>query len=97
MEISKTYLRRRVRRRVRALKGFYIHLLAYSLVNGYLIISGLFEQPVDLSGLWVASGWGIGIAAHAFSVFGTPFLSRWEERKTEELLDRERKKKQGRG
>jgi two-component system, LytTR family, sensor kinase len=46
---------------------------------------------------WVAFpaiGWGIGLAAHAISVFFEDglFGPDWEERKTRELLEREQHK-----
>lgn len=97
MVSSDALLRRRARRRVKALKGLYIHLSAYVLVNIYLIVSRLVTEPHDLSVLWVTAGWGIGVAAHAFAVFGTPLTSRWEERKVNELVDREKRKRPDRG
>ncbi|VAW22464.1 hypothetical protein MNBD_BACTEROID04-389, partial [hydrothermal vent metagenome] len=34
--------------------------------------------------------WGIGLAFHAFSVFGMDFIlgKKWEERKIEEIINR---------
>lgn len=95
MTTDEAALRRQARRRVKAMKGFYLHLTAYLLVNGYLIATRLVGAPPDLSVLWVTGGWGIGVAAHALGVFGTPFafVSRWEERKINELVERERRKR----
>jgi hypothetical protein len=36
-------------------------------------------------------GWGIGIIFHAFGVFG--YGKSWEERKIQEIMDRENKNK----
>jgi hypothetical protein len=97
MATSEVLLRRRARRRVKAMKGFFIHLSAYLLVNGFLIADRLLASPPDLSVLWITGGWGIGLAAHAFGVYGPPFrvhlLRDWEERKVNELVDREKSKR----
>jgi hypothetical protein len=34
-----------------------------------------------------AGGWGFGVAMHAFKVFG--YGSRWEDRKIQEIMNRE--------
>lgn len=74
------------RRRVAAIKGFYAHLAVFVLV-----LAGLFFLNAFSGGawwvLWVLFGWGIGVAAHAFGVFGrTPqMVADWEARKVEEL------------
>jgi len=78
------------RQRVARIKGFYIHLTVYLLVNALLIAINL----VTAHGVyWLYAplvGWGIGLAAHAIAVFGFGgFLGRdWEERKIKELMAR---------
>jgi hypothetical protein len=81
----------RARRRVEALRGFYIHLGVYVLVNSGLVILNLVTSPDQLWFYWPLLGWGIGLAAHAFTVFGSErwFGPEWEERKIQELLDKE--------
>jgi uncharacterized membrane protein len=78
-------------RRVRRLRGFYIHLLVYVVVNlGLLGLNLVTGRPLWF--FWATGGWGIGLLAHALSVAGWRFLGReWEERKIRELLDREKK------
>ena len=66
----------RARRRVAAIKGFYVHLLVFALV-----LAGLFAINAVSGGpwwvLWVLFGWGIGVVAHGLAVFGrTPPGSR---------------------
>lgn len=81
----------RARRRVKELKGFYIHAATFVLVN-----IGLFAINIFTGGpmwfFWPLLGWGIGLGAHALNVFGiSGSLGRdWEERKTREFMDRER-------
>jgi hypothetical protein len=78
----------RARRRLEALKGFYIHAFVFAIV-----LAGLFIVNLAAGGpwwvLWVLLGWGIGILAHAVTVFGrTPkAIADWEERKLRQLMD----------
>ncbi|MBO0763647.1 MAG: 2TM domain-containing protein [Hyphomicrobiaceae bacterium] len=78
----------RARRRVAALKGFYIHLFVSALV-----LAGLAAVNVATGGpwwvLWVLLGWGIGVLAHALTVFGqtSRAIAAWEERKMREFME----------
>jgi len=80
----------RARKRVRQLRGFYVHLTVYLLVNTFLLIINLLTSPGTLWFYWPLLGWGIGIVAHAASVFGTgKFLGKeWEEQKIKELMSK---------
>ena len=83
-----------VRRRVHRLREFYVHMAVYVAVIGGLAI---FNWVVSPDFWWVAFpaiGWGIGLAAHAISVFFEDglFGPDWEERKMRELLEREQHK-----
>ena len=65
------------------LTGFYIHLAAYLAVIFLLfVINFVFDDAWWVQ--WVAAGWGIGIAAHAFAVFweGSFGMSDWQRRRT---------------
>jgi fatty acid desaturase len=78
----------RARRRVEALKGFYIHLFVFVLVLAALtIINAAAGGPWWV--LWVLLGWGIGMLAHGLTVFGqsSRVIADWEERKLRQLLD----------
>jgi len=81
--------RKQARRTVRRLKGFYIHLGVYVLINAMLVLINLTMSPNVLWFYWPLGGWGIGLAAHALSVyvFGSMFGSDWEERKINELIN----------
>lgn len=83
---------RKAKERVRALSGFYVHLINFVWVNILLAIINVVASPDQLWFFWPLLGWGIGIAAHAVSVFGfgrnLGFLGKdWEERKLKELVE----------
>ena len=80
--------------RVKKLKGLYIHAVVYVLVNLFIIAgnvqSGLLLT--DMKNYWTSIFWGIGLLAHATSVFlPSVFFGRnWEERKIRELMEKQR-------
>ena len=80
--------RERAQERVAEVKGFLTHA---AIFIGVVVL--LFAVNATGDGgwwvQWVFLGWGIGVAAHAFAVFGrTPrFITRWEERKTKEYMN----------
>lgn len=88
-------------KRVKDIKGFYGHLVAYLLINGMII---LFFSDIDLSngvhieisGYHTALFWGIGLLAHGLSVFGSGLFlgKKWEERKVKELMEKEKEEQQ---
>lgn len=88
-------------KRVKRIKGFYIHALVYLLVNAFILISILKEVPMGNEVFWkwetwsTALFWGIGLVAHGLSVFGRNifFGSDWEERKIKELMDQDKNNK----
>ena len=75
---------------VRKLKGFYLHLAQYVVVIAALCAINLLTTPHRLWFYWPALGWGIGILAHAATIFGwLPFLGGdWEKRQVEKRLGR---------
>jgi hypothetical protein len=78
----------RARRRVVALKGFYIHLLVFALVVAVLAVVNLATgRPWWV--LWVVLGWGIGVLVHALTVFGqtSRAIAAWENRKMREFME----------
>jgi 2TM domain len=86
---------RRARHRVAALRGFYIHLTVFLLVNALLFVINIVTSPGTWWFYWVLFGWGIGLLAHAAAVFGFGnggWLGRdWEERKVREYMERDSK------
>jgi len=80
-------------RKVRRIKGLYIHASVYCIVNvGLFLINFFTGRPWWF--IWPALGWGVGLAFHALGVHGTEaFFGRgWEERKVRELMERERER-----
>lgn len=82
---------KRVRRRVKELKGFYSHLIVYLVVNIFLAVINFIVSPDRLWFYWVAFGWGIGVIINAVSVFGVGgfFGHEWEEKKIKELIEKD--------
>ena len=90
----------RVKKRIEDLKGFYIHLAVYIIVNIFISGVQIIEKATneesiseifsnfDVYGVWIF--WGIGIAFHTLKVFGFDFFlgKDWEERKIKEFMDK---------
>jgi hypothetical protein len=77
------------RRRVAEIEGFYVHLAAYAgIVLLLTVLNVASGDPWWVQ--WVFFGWGIGVLAHAFAVFGKKpqFIVNWERRKFRELVRR---------
>lgn len=80
---------RRARAQLAAIKGFYVHLAIFVLVNALLVAIN-----VTAGAPWWAQypllGWGAGVLGHALAVFagGSPTVARWEERKLARIKQR---------
>lgn len=81
-------IEKEVRERVEELKGFYIHLGVYVLINVFLVILNLLTSPEYFWAIWPMLGWGIGVGSHAIALFGIGGIGgqAWEERKVRELM-----------
>lgn len=89
----------RARSKVYKIKKFYKHLGAYIIVNTLLKVlkfvrnfdngEDFFDMILDFNfgNLWFF--WGIGLAFHAFSVFGTDYFfgKNWEENKINKIME----------
>ena len=77
------------RRHVHKVRGVYTHFLVYVLVNAGLYTFNMVSSPGRIWFGWATFGWGIGLVAHAVSVFACRgFLgTKWEERKIREYLE----------
>lgn len=95
----------RAKKRVKAIKGFYVHFIVYVLVNIFLsgvIIFGLLQSDYNLIDAFSNFGvystwvfWGIGMFFHWLGVFGFKSLglgTDWEEKKIKELMEKEDEK-----
>jgi len=88
----------KAKKKVKAIKGFYVHLSVYLIVNAFLILSrtfsgGGFEDLWEWQTYNTAIFWGIGVLFHAFNVFGMGFLlgKDWEDRKIKEYMDKDKR------
>jgi hypothetical protein len=88
-------------KRVKRIKGFYVHAMVYVLVNAFIIASSFNRSTLgtEIFFRWetfsTALFWGIGLVAHGMSVFGRDlfFGADWEERKIKELMDKDKSQK----
>ena len=83
------------KRRVEKLRGFYIHLVVYVLVNAFLFLLNITMSPDVLWFYWPLLGWGIAIVGHAISVFwgfDGPIGADWEAKKAGEIMEKENKR-----
>ena len=83
-------------KRVKKIKGFYTHLIVYIVINIFIIIVNIQDLKVGESyfrkeNFFTAFLWGIGLLIHALSTFlPTWFLgNNWEEKKIQEIMDKE--------
>ncbi len=87
---------------VKKLKGFYVHVVVYILVNVFIsfakILHNIYKNgaafkeafwDIDTFVVWIF--WGIGLAIHGFNVLGFPFLfgKDWENRKIQKIIEKE--------
>jgi hypothetical protein len=94
----------RAKKRVKDIKGFYIHLIVYIVINIFIsgvILYGLiksgdnFEDAISnfaVYATWIF--WGIGMFFHWLAVFGFKRLGLgkdWEERKIKEMMEKDDK------
>jgi hypothetical protein len=89
----------RAKKRVKAIKGFYIHLIVYILVNIFIsgiIIFGLMKSGDSFEDAFSHFGvystwffWGIGMFFHWLGVFGSTvfFGQNWEKKQLEKYMD----------
>jgi hypothetical protein len=97
MEIDEK--RKQAKKRVEEIKGFYIHLTVYIVVNLFIVLSIVFNQYADGEPLlgWpmlvTPLFWGIGLGIHAANVFGFGMVlgKNWEERMIRKYMEEDRK------
>jgi hypothetical protein len=105
-EMNKTDKMIRAKKLVEELKGFYIHLLMYILVNIFIstvtIIAkvnegeSLGEAFFSFGSFTTATFWGIGLAFHAAKVYNfSPFFSKnWEENQIQKYIEKEKQEEE---
>ncbi len=83
------------KKRVDDIKGFYVHILIYLVVNFMLFVINIVTSPGTYWFYWPLIGWGIGIVIHGLSVFVFEgiFGREWEERKIRDFMEKEQQGK----
>lgn len=87
-------------KKVKAIRGFYIHLAAFIIISiAMAIVTALYINPYNRElFIWlvlsVFISWLVGIIIHSVCVFGSRiiFSKNWEERKLEEFIEEENDK-----
>tara|TARA_R110002051_G_scaffold235020_1_gene296493 strand:- start:4102 stop:4431 length:330 start_codon:yes stop_codon:yes gene_type:complete len=101
MENNSFEKKERALRRIKELKGFYIHLAVYVVINSFISVNKVlrnmnngetFEEAfLDFGTFAIWFFWGIGLAFHAMKVFSiNPFFGKdWEERQIKKYMEEE--------
>jgi len=79
------------RKRVEEKKGFYTHLIIYTVVNVMLVVIWAVTGAGFPWFIFPLGGWGIGILFHFLGVFVFSRTSNWEKREIEKEAERLRK------
>lgn len=93
----------RAKKQVKELKGFYIHLIVYIIINIFISTTSIManmnggetftEAILNFGTFSTAFFWGIGLAFHAAKVFNfNPFFSKdWEQRQIKKYVEEDRR------
>ncbi|MEJ2584762.1 MAG: 2TM domain-containing protein [Robiginitalea sp.] len=95
---SKKEKLRRAKKRVDELKGFYVHLMVYLVINVFILAilmvegSQMGESGMTWYSFTTAIFWGIGLLIHAVVVFRlNPFFGKaWEARMIRKYMEEDR-------
>ena len=99
MEIDNNNKLERAKKRVEEIKGFYIHLAVYIVINAFILVNvyittmgdgGNFRQ---LSTFFTLLFWGVGLGFHGARVFNfNPlFGKKWEERQIQKYIEKDKR------
>ncbi len=84
----------RAKRRVDEIKGFYIHLMVYAVINAFILVnialqSNEFWQWPHFFTLFF---WGFGLLVHATITFrfNPLFGKNWEEKQIQKYIDKDK-------
>lgn len=78
----------RAKNRVEGLKGIYSNLISYCVIIPLLAFIN-YRTSWRFQWFWFpAMGWGLGLAIHAFNIFGIG--SNWEERQIKKIMEKNR-------
>jgi hypothetical protein len=88
--VSEQELRERAEHRVKQKRQFYQGLVAYVVVNAFLVLVWWMSGAGYPWFLWVIGGWGIGVVSHGVTVFAAPESGARHERAVAAEMDRMR-------
>ncbi len=80
--------REMARKRVQARRDFASHLVAYAVINAFLIAVWAITGGGYFWPAWVLAGWGVGLVLHAWDVY-------WRRPVTESDVDQELRRHDG--
>ena len=84
---------KKAQKRMKEIKDFYMNLISYCIVIPFLIFINLFTKS-SFHWFWFpVFGWGIGLATHAFQVFGVG--ESWQEKKIREIMNNQKNNNDG--
>jgi hypothetical protein len=100
MDRDKSLKYLQAKKKMEALKGVYGHISVYIIFNTFMILfnANVFNgRAIDFTGFgnyFTTIIWGIGVFFHILFVlvyfnFKSNFITRWEDRKIKEILDKE--------
>lgn len=83
---------KKAEKKVKDIKGFYIHLFWYIVINLMLLFLNLKYSPEHIWFFYTTFGWGIGVIGHAIGVFGNNlwFSKEWENRQLDKIINKEK-------
>lgn len=93
---------KRVKKRVEEMKGFYVHLAVYIVINMFILVNIYLSTSKDGESFWQIGHfattffWGLGVVFHATHVFSlNPFLSKgWEEKQIKKYIEKQKKEEE---
>ncbi|MDV6168058.1 2TM domain-containing protein [Flavobacterium sp. DG1-102-2] len=90
----------KARKKVKEIKGFYMHFVIYLIVNIFFLIVHAFdlkegENFFEWDTFMMPLGWGIGVFFHWLGAFkpSVTIAKEWEKRKIQELMEQEKNNK----
>lgn len=102
METNSRDKKKKAKKRVEALKGFYIHLMVYIMINTMIFVvkivrntyngESFSEAFFDFNTFFTPIFWGLGLAFHAIKVFDyNPIFNKdWEERQIQKYMEEDK-------
>ncbi len=87
----------RAKKQVEEIKGFYIHLMVYVLVNAFIMGNIIYHSGWNdffhFGSFFTPFFWGIGLLAHYYQASGNmPFFGKdWEQRQIQKYMEKEKR------